>query len=184
MSENDSGAAGTWSYRQGDWFAVFGDKATVVLPGSQKEQVIALWGLVDGGAGFDEVLDGLLSSGLSRLSGFVLISADGAPTRVLLRGQGVSAAIVGADGAESGLDGGASHTWVEQTVADLARLTVSLPAEGEADGAPEPATVDFPIVAGLVRVGRIDWPAVVPAQPRRRGAGDRGCRRPGCGRGQ
>ncbi|THV14581.1 hypothetical protein E9934_07880 [Nocardioides caeni] len=162
MSETTPGpgpsTSGSWSYRTGDWFAVFGSSVTIVLPESQRDQVVALWALVDGGAGFDEVLDGLLSAGLSRVPGFVLASTDGSPTRILLRGAGVQATAVAADG-DVVLDGAASHTWVERSLADLTSLQVDLPvAEGAAAGA-----ADLPIVTGLVRVGRINLPPAVAA---------------------
>lgn len=158
MSETATGATGAWSYRTGDWFAVFGVSATVLLPASQKDQVVALWALVDDGAGFDEVLDGLLASGLSRIPGFVLVSDDDGPTRVLLRGQGVSATLATAS-EEITLDGAASHTWVERTVDGVLALSVGLPADDDATR----GEADFPIATGLVRVGQIDRPAVVPA---------------------
>ncbi|WP_222430603.1 hypothetical protein, partial [Nocardioides sp. J9] len=154
MSETATGASGAWSYRPGDWFAVFGANATVLLPTSQKDQVVSLWALVDGGAGFDEVLDGLLASGLSRIPGFVLVSSDDGPTRVLLRGQGVTATLV-TDGETVDLDGAASHTWVERSVDHVTALSVTLPVEGE-----DVAEGDLPIVTGLVRVSRVDRPAV------------------------
>lgn len=158
MSETATGATGAWSYRTGDWFAVFGVSATVLLPASQKDQVVALWSLVDGGAGFDEVLDGLLASGLSRIPGFVLVSDDDGPTRVLLRGQGVSATLATA-AEEVTLDGAASHTWVERSVDGVLALSIGLPTEDDAAR----GEADFPIATGLVRVGQVDRPAVVPA---------------------
>jgi hypothetical protein len=157
LSPVDS-AHGAWSYRTGPWFAVFGPEVTVLLPESQRDQVVGLWSLIDGGAGFDEVLDGLLASGLSRLPGFVLVSADDGPTRILLRGTGVTATLTTAD-EEFVVDGAAGGTWSERTVADVTELTVSVPA---ADDEPA-ATADLPILTGLVRVGRIDRPAVAPA---------------------
>ena len=60
------------------------ERRSLSLPASQKDQVVALWALVDGGAGFDEVLDGLLASGLSRIPGFVLVSDDDGPTLSLI----------------------------------------------------------------------------------------------------
>lgn len=159
MSEIASGAAGAWSYRTGAWFAVFGSRATILLPESQKDQVVSLWSLVDGGAGFDDVLDGLLASGLSRLPGFVLVSTDDGPTRILLRGQGVEAALTG-DGEDVLLDGAASHTWVERSVAGVTALSVTVPGDTPAE---EDAGLDFPIVGGLVRVSRVDHPSVAGA---------------------
>ena len=46
----------------------------------------ALWELVDDGAGFDEVLDALISGGLRELPGFVLVSERDGETKVVLRG--------------------------------------------------------------------------------------------------
>lgn len=158
MSETATGATGAWSYRTGDWFAVFGANATVLLPASQKDQVVTLWALVDGGAGFDEVLDALLASGLSRIPGFVLVSDDDGPTRILLRGQGVTAALA-TPGEEVALDGAESHTWVERSVEGVTALSVSLPVEDETAR----SDADLPIATGLVRVGQVDRPAVVPA---------------------
>ena len=64
---SSTGGAGAWSYRAGPWFAAFGPRVTVLLPESQRDQVVGVWSLVDGGAAFDDVLDALLASGLSRL---------------------------------------------------------------------------------------------------------------------
>ena len=75
---SDEQPAAAWSYQPGDWFGVFGPDLTLLLPGSEKARVTGLWELVDGGASFDQVLDGLLSSGLSGLSGFVLIGTESA----------------------------------------------------------------------------------------------------------
>ena len=75
----------TRSYRPGDWFGIFGDQATVVLPPSEKARVPGLWALVDAGAGFDEVLDALIADGLRDLPGFVLVSEVDGETKVVLR---------------------------------------------------------------------------------------------------
>ena len=154
---SSSGAAGAWSYRTGPWFAAFGPRVTVLLPESQRDQVVGVWSLVDGGAAFDEVLDALLASGLSRLPEFVLVSSDDGPTRVLLRGTGVSATLA-TDGDDVTLDGSASGTWVERSVEGVTSLSVAL---SEADADAEHAATDFTVVTGLVRVSRIDRPPYV-----------------------
>ncbi len=145
----NDGIIGTWSYRPGDWYAVFGTNTTLLLPASERERVAMLWALVDGGADFTQVLDGLLASGLSTLQGFVLVGADVGPTRILLRGDGVRASLTTADETVE-LEGAGSTTWVERTVDDVTLLTVSL---GD-----ELAGPDFAIDGGLVRVSRIDLP--------------------------
>jgi len=156
---SSTGAAGAWSYRTGPWFAAFGPRVTVLLPESQRDQVVGVWSLVDVGAAFDEVLDALLASGLSRLPGFVLVSTDEGPTRVLLRGAGVSAQLT-TDGDDVTIDGSASATWVERSVEGVTSLSVAL-AEVETDV--EHGETHFGVVTGLVRVSRIDRPPYVEA---------------------
>src|SRR5688500_15733205 len=143
----NDGIIGTWSYRAGDWYAVFGANTTLLLPASERERVGTLWALVDAGADFTQVLDGLLASGLSTLQGFVLVGADVGPTRILLRGDGVRASLTTASETFE-LEGTGSSTWVERTVDDVTALAVSVSEE-----LPGP---DFPIDGGLVRVARID----------------------------
>jgi len=145
----NDGIIGTWSYRAGDWYAVFGANTTLLLPASERERVATLWALVDGGADFTQVLDGLLASGLSTLQGFVLVGADVGPTRILLRGDGVRASLTTADETVE-LEGTGSTTWVERTVDDVTLLAVTL---GD-----EVVGPDFAIDGGLVRVSRIDLP--------------------------
>ena len=41
------------SYRPGTWFGIVGERATVLLPPSEKARAGTLWALVDDGAGFD-----------------------------------------------------------------------------------------------------------------------------------
>ena len=57
----------------GGWYAVLGDRVTLLLPGDERARVAGLWELVDAGADFDEVLDGLLAGGIRTLTGFVLV---------------------------------------------------------------------------------------------------------------
>ena len=47
----------------GDWYGVLGASVIVLLPPAAKSRVAGLWETVDDGAGFDEVLDALISNG-------------------------------------------------------------------------------------------------------------------------
>ncbi|WP_139977644.1 FHA domain-containing protein [Nocardioides litoris] len=157
----------TRSYRPGTWFGVFGAATTLLLPDSEKARVGELWAHVDDGAGFDEVLDALLRSGLATLPGFVLVGSGEGPTRLLLRGASVRATVVTADETVE-LDGSAASTWVERTLDGVTALTVQVDGGGaEADGSD---AGDLPIHGGLVRVGRIDQPAATAAAPAPAGA--------------
>lgn len=79
-------AAHKRTFAAGDWYAVVGEQVTALLPADARSRVAGLWDLADGGAGFEEMLDGLLADGLSSLSGFALIG-HGDRTRVLVRGD-------------------------------------------------------------------------------------------------
>lgn len=150
---NEVEQSGVRSYRSGSWFGIFGDHATVLLPASEKARVAALWELVDGGAGFDELLDALIASGLRSLPAFVLLSSNGDPMRIVLRGAARATFTVGS-GEPVEVDGGSAATWVERTLSGVTAMQVELDdAETGADSAEA-----YRITAGLVRVGRVDQP--------------------------
>ncbi|MFJ9393161.1 FHA domain-containing protein [Nocardioides sp. NPDC101246] len=145
------------SYMPGTWFGIIGESATVLLPPSEKSRAGALWALVDDGAGFDEVLDALVATGLSSLPGFVLISGDvtpeGGSVRTVVRGPSVVSFEAGEGAVE--VDGSSSKTWVERTLEGVTRMSVSLGEEG-ATG--EPMTA----LGGLLRVSGLEVPPPAP----------------------
>ncbi len=154
------------SYRPGGWFGVFGSATTLLLPGSEKARVGALWARIDDGAEFDAVLDELLASGLGTLPGFVLLSAGEGPTKLLARGGVVVTGIAG--GEEVRIDGSAALTWVERTLVDVESLCIEVEATEPDDEAVAhdddeiEAVADLLIIGGLVRVSRVDQPGVRP----------------------
>lgn len=135
------------SYRPGAWFGVFGDHATVLLPPSEKSRVARIWELLDDGAGFDEVLDELISGGLRELPGFVLISDLGADTKVIVRGAGRASFALGEETVE--LEGASGTTWVERTLTSVASMCIDVEEVGHGDGD------DLSVDNGLVRVSRV-----------------------------
>lgn len=143
------------SYRPGEWFGIFGPRATVLLPPSEKARVAALWELADSGADFDELLDALLSTGLRTLPAFALVTNGDDPARVLVRGE-VRARLQLAAGEEVEVSGSEGGTWAERTLSGIAALQVTV-GEGPAE--------DLPIGAGLVRVSRVDQPPYAPPRP-------------------
>lgn len=150
MSDDPQG--GTRSYRPGTWFGIFGAGASVLLPPSEKARVAALWELVDDGAGFDEVLDALISGGLRELPGFVLVSERDGETKVVLRGAARATFL--ADGETVELEGSRATTWVERSLHGVTRMTVQV--ADETDGP------DHSIAGGLVRLARLDEPPYSP----------------------
>ena len=143
----------TRSYRPGDWFGIFGDQATVVLPPSEKARVPGLWALVDAGAGFDEVLDALIADGLRDLPGFVLVSEVDGETKVVLRGAATAVFTTAAESVT--VEGSSVTTWAERSLTDVQTMRIEV-----ADG---PDSPDLVIRDGLVRISRTDRPAYLAA---------------------
>ena len=139
-----------WSVRGGEWFGVFGARAILALPPSEKARVARLWELVDDGAGFEEALDALIGGGLRDLPGFVLVGRAGGEARVLLRGSGRVDLATAEDVVH--LEGDPAVTWVERTLAGVTRLRIEV---GDETGAGELA-----VAAGLVRLASAEWPPV------------------------
>jgi FHA domain len=143
----------------GDWYGVLGDSVLVLLPPGAKARVSGIWERVDDGAGFDEVLDALISGGLRELPGFVLVSAESGDVKVVIRGEG-EAELTTADGPVT-VAGAADATWVERNVTGVTGLRVRVgDPTGDGDGTP------YTVAAGLVRVASIEQPAsTVAAEP-------------------
>lgn len=131
-----------WTYRGGDWLAVLGEHTAVVLPPSERSRVAALWELVDADAGIDAVLDELVSSGLTALPAFVLLSRAGDQTWVLVRGA--ARVHLAAPDEVVHLDGTDAATWVERTLNGVTRVRIEVTEQAADD--------DLVVTGGLVRI--------------------------------
>ena len=132
----------------GEWYGVLGTSVIVLLPPAAKSRVAGLWEKVDEGAGFDEVLDAVISGGLRELPGFVLVSGEDRDVKVVIRGA-ARAELTTSDGPVS-VSGSADTTWVEENVSGVTGLRVEV-ADG--DGAA------YTVGPGLVRVASVEHPA-------------------------
>jgi hypothetical protein len=133
-------------FAPGDWYAVVGDHATVLLPASQRGRVAALWDLADSGAGADVLLDALLAGGLSSLDHFALVAHDDDAARIIVRGA-PSAAVSATTGDE--IVGSTPGTaWAERLLTGVSSIRVTLAADGEADHVLAP---------GLARVSVVEF---------------------------
>lgn len=139
-------------FAAGDWYAVVGDAATLVLPPTQRARVAGLWELADGGAGADELLDALLGGGLSTLDHFVLLAHDEASTRLIVRG-GPTATVTTAAG-EQQVAAEPGTAWAERVLAGVTGVRVILAGD---------AAADLPLTAGLARVSALEVGAVAAA---------------------
>lgn len=147
------------SYRPGSWFAVVGEHCTVLLPSSEKDRAGVLWAAVDGGAGFDAVLDTLLAGGLSTLPGFVLLASTGERDdvmRVVIRGD--ASATFESEGGTVLVQGASDSMWVERTLHGVTSYAVTLPDDGAEHAEHGPGGPELTVLTGLVRVGAVESP--------------------------
>ncbi|HYJ26156.1 MAG TPA: FHA domain-containing protein [Nocardioides sp.] len=147
-------------FAAGDWYAVVGDRVTVLLPASQRDRVAALWDLADSGADPDAVLDALLAGGLSSLDHFALVSHDDDATRLILRGApSASVSTIAGDETVTATPG---TTWAERLVTGATSIRLTLTGDGAAEHLLTP---------GLSRVSVVELgtpqasPEAVPAAP-------------------
>ena len=139
-------------FAAGDWYAVVGDQATVVLPVSQRGRVAALWDLADSGAGADALLDALLADGLSSLDHFALVAHGDDSTRLLVRGA-PTAAVVSTEGDEV-VSAAPGAAWAERLVTGVSSIRVTLTGDGAAEHL---------LASGLARVSVVEFGAPAPA---------------------
>jgi hypothetical protein len=132
----------------GDWYGVLGASVIVLLPPAAKSRVAGLWETVDDGAGFDEVLDALISGGLRELPGFVLVSGEGREVKVVIRGAG-TAELHTQDGPVT-VSGSEDTTWVEQNISGVTGFRVQVAAGTGAA---------YIVETGLIRVASVEHPS-------------------------
>jgi len=117
------------SYRPGTWFGIVGENATVLLPPSEKARAGTLWALVDDGAGFDDVLDALVSAGLRALPGFVLLSGDADAMRIVVRGPSKASFVT--DEGDVVVEGSVSAIWEDRSVRGVTAMSIVLEESDE-----------------------------------------------------
>lgn len=135
-------------FAAGDWYAVAGERVTVLLPGSQRDRVAHLWDLTDSGADVDAVLDALLAGGLSSLDHFALVAHGDDATRLIVRGA--PTATVSSSTGDDLVSATPGTTWAERLVSGVTSVRVTLTGDGEADRVLTP---------GLARVSVVEFGA-------------------------
>lgn len=138
-------------FATGDWYAVVGEHVSVMLPGSERARVAALWELADSGASADALLDALLTGGLAALPSFAFVGASDDVTRVIVRGA--PTATLTTDSGEQVISAAPGTTWNEQVISGVTSGRVSLDGE---------AAADHVLTPGLARVSAVEFGAAVP----------------------
>ncbi|MBD3944532.1 FHA domain-containing protein [Nocardioides ganghwensis] len=139
-------------FAAGDWYAVVGDRATVLLPGSQRGRVATLWDLADSGASADALLDALLADGLSSLDHFALVAHGDDRTRLLVRGAPTAA--VSSAGGDELVSADPGTAWAERLVAGVSSIRVTLTGD---------AAAEHLLAPGLARVSVVEFGTPAPA---------------------
>lgn len=107
-----------------------------------------LWALVADDAPLDDVLDELSSTGLKALPDFGIAQAEGPNVRVVARGRAsISAELSSGD--VHVIDASGVRTWIEEVVADVVAVTITLPLLDD-DGGSELSSEAFAVLAGSV----------------------------------
>lgn len=149
-------------FAAGDWYAVTGERVTVLLPGSQRDRVAHLWDLTDAGADVDAVLDALLAGGLSSLDHFALVAHGDDATRLIVRGA-PTATVSSSDGVDL-VSATPGTTWAERLVTGVTSLRVTLTGDGEADRVLTPGLARVSVVEfGAPTASGTPAPAAAPA---------------------
>lgn len=155
-------------FAAGDWYAVAGERVTVLLPGSQRDRVAQLWDLTDSGADVDAVLDALLAGGLSSLDHFALVAHGDDATRLIVRGA--PTATVSSTSGDDLVSATPGTTWAERLVTGVTSIRVTLTGDGEADrvltpGLARVSVVEFGAPASSSTTAPAAAPAAVAVEP-------------------
>ncbi len=114
-----------------------------VLDPMNTELAQALWQLVGDGAGIDELLERLSTTGLRALGSFAMVQFEGDGVRVVVRGD--AGAVIGAGTGSRVIVAHSVRTWHEEVVPDTSAVQLHLGqpvAEGE--------RLPFHVTGGLI----------------------------------
>ena len=149
-------------FAAGDWYAVVGDRVTVLLPGSQRSRVAELWDLADSRAGADPILDALLAGGLSSLDHFALVAHDDDATRLIVRGAPTAA--VSTTSGDEIVSAAPGTAWAEQHVTGVTSIRLTLTGDGAVEHLLTPGLARVSVVEFGTPVGQpVEQPAEQPA---------------------
>jgi len=149
---NDAGAAesplvwGTSTFEPGSDVGLVSRHTVGLVERDNPSTRDRLWRLVAADAPLDDVLDELSSTGLKALPDFGIAQVEGDSIRVVARGRtSIVAELTSGDSHE--IDASDVRTWIEEVVADVVGLTITLPPR---DGEEQQSSDDFAVLAGSV----------------------------------
>lgn len=114
----------TTSFRVGKGIGIVYDATLAVFEPINGALAESLWDLVGNGAGIDELLEELSSTGLRSLGSFAMAQFEETQTRIVVRGSAL-ATVDGPDG-ERVISAHGVRTWVEEVVEGVAAVELML----------------------------------------------------------
>lgn len=119
----------TTNFRVGKGIGIVHDATLALFEPVNGALAESLWALVGAGAGIDELLEELSSTGLRSLGSFAMAQFEDTQTRIVVRGTAL-ATVDGANGARViGADG--VRTWVEEVVPGVVGVQLALLSAGD-----------------------------------------------------
>ena len=112
------------SYRPGDWFGIFGEQATVVLPPSEKSRVAALWALVDDGRRLRRGARRPDRHRAARAARLRARQRGRRETKVVIRGA--ARAVFTTDDETVTVEGSSATTWAERSLSGVRTMRIEV----------------------------------------------------------
>ena len=138
---------GSTGFSSGDHVGLVGRHTIGLVDGGDPTTRARLWPMVSTDRPLDDILEELSSTGIRALPDFALAQVEGNAVRVVVRG-GVAVSTESSDGSNRSIDASDVKTWVEDVIADVASVTMSMPGS---DG----ASTEFAVLAGSVPAGAL-----------------------------
>lgn len=149
----------TTSFRVGKGIGIVYDATLAVFEPINGALAESLWSLVGNGAGIDELLEELSSTGLRSLGSFAMAQFEETQTRIVVRGSAL-ATIDGPDGGRV-ISANGVRTWVEEVIEGVMAVELALLDAGDVVGVALPFRAERGLLpADVLRQGVVVAPTL------------------------
>jgi len=149
----------TTSFRVGKGIGIVHDATLALFEPINGALAESLWALVGNGAGIDELLEELSSTGLRSLGSFAMAQFEETQTRIVVRGSAVARIENSVGGRVIGANG--VRTWVEEVVDGVVAVELTLLGADDVAGTALPFRADRGLVpADVLRQGIVAAPTL------------------------
>ncbi|MEL6890799.1 MAG: FHA domain-containing protein [Actinomycetota bacterium] len=146
MTADDAPTTRGTTFVPGGHVALVGPRTIGLIAGDSAATRQRLWEMVDADIAVDDILDELAVHGIKSLPDFAIAQVEGTDLRIVVRGTARIAA-TSHGGVDRNVDANGVRTWVEDVVADVTDVTMSLPDDGFAPfSSDDPFFVDAGVV--------------------------------------